>query len=236
MQARGDYSAIEGLLTRLTTANMSKLVEQGAPGSSLPPDVLAKYGLDKPQATVAIGAGSAKATLALGKEEEGAVYARDLSRPLVFTVDPSLVTDVKKSADEYRNKNLLEGRPFNLARLRIVRGKDTYEFEKVSGTGGAADKWQRKINGGAAADVDAAKMDDFLSKLTNLRAESFVASGPAQPELIVSTSHDEGKFERVRFGKSGADVVASRDGEPGAGKVDATNYGDTIRALDEVIK
>lgn len=236
MQARGDYSAIEGLLTRLTTANMSKLVEQGAPGSSLPPDVVAKYGLDKPQATVAIGAGSAKATLAFGKEEEGAVYARDLSRPLVFTVDPSLVTDVKKSADDYRNKNLLEARPFNLARLRIVRGKDTYEFEKVSGTGGAADKWQRKINGGAAADVDAAKMDDFLSKLTNLRAESFVPSGPAQPELIVASSHDEGKFERVRFGKSGADVVASRDGEPGAGKVDATNYGDTIKALDEVIK
>jgi hypothetical protein len=236
VQARGDYSAIEGLLTRLTTANMTKLVEQGAPGSSLPPDVLAKYGLDKPQATVAIGAGSARATLAVGKEEEGAVYARDLSRPMIFTLEPALVTDLKKPADDYRNKGLLEARPFNLARLRVVRGKDTYEFEKVIGTGGAPDKWQRKINGGAAADVDAAKMDDFLSKITNLRADSFVAAGPAQPELVVSTSHDEGKFERVRFGKNGADVVASRDGEPGAGKVDPTNYGDTIKALDEVIK
>lgn len=236
IQARADYSAIEGLLTRLTTTNMTKLVEQGAQGGSIAPEVLAKYGLDKPQATVAIGAGSSKATLALGKEEEGAVYARDLSRPLIFAVDPTLATDLKKPADDYRNKGVFEARPFNLARLRIVRGKDTYEFEKVAGAGGAGDKWQRKINGGAAADVDVAKMEDFLSKITNLRADSFVASGPAQPELIVSTSHDEGKFERVRFGKAGADTVASREGEPGAGKLDATNYGDTIKALDEVIK
>jgi hypothetical protein len=236
MQARADYSAIEGLLTRLTTTNMTKLVEQGAAGGSIAPDVLAKYGLDKPQATVSIGAGSSKATLALGKEEEGAVYARDLSRPMVFAVDPTLLTDLKKPADDYRNKGLFEARPFNLARLRVVRGKDSYEFEKVIGTGGAGDKWQRKINGGAGTDVDVAKMEDFLSKITNLRADSFVANGAAQPELIVSTSHDEGKFERVRFGKVGADTVASRDGEPGAGKVDATNYGDTIKALDEVIK
>jgi hypothetical protein len=155
---------------------------------------------------------------------------------MIFTLDPALVTDLKKPADDYRNKTLFEARPFNLARLRIVRGKDTYEFEKVVGTGGAADKWQRKINAGAAADVDAAKMDDFLSKITNLRLEAFVASGPAQPELVVATSHDEGKFERVRLGKSGTDIVAARDGEPGAGKVDATNYGDTVKALDEVIK
>lgn len=236
VQARGDYSAIEGLLTRLTTANMTKLVESGAPGSQLAPGVLTKYGLDKPQATVTVGAGSARATLAIGKEEEGAVYARDVSRPMVFTLDPAIVTDLKKPADDYRNKGLFEARPFNLARVRITRGTDTYEFEKVTGAAGASDKWQRKINGGAAADVDTAKMDDFLAKLTNLRAESFVAAGPAQPELVIATSHDEGKFERVRFGKAGADVVAARDGEPGAGKVDATNYGDTIKALDEVVK
>jgi hypothetical protein len=237
MQARGDYSAIEGLITRLSTANMTKMVEQGPAGGAFAADVLAKYGLDKPAATVTIGAGSARATLALGKEEEGAVYGRDLSRPMIFAVDPSLVTDLKKPADEYRNKNLLESRPFNLARLRIVRGGDTYEFQKIVGSGAnQADKWQRSTNGGAAADVDAAKMDDFLAKLTNLRAESFVTAGASQSEIVVSASHDEGKFERVRFGKSGTDVLATRDGEPGAARVDANNYGEMVTALDAVIK
>ena len=41
VQARADYSAVEGLLTRITGANMTKLVEQ-APGGTLSADVLAE--------------------------------------------------------------------------------------------------------------------------------------------------------------------------------------------------
>ena len=50
-------------------------------------------------------------------------------------------------------------------------------------------------------------MDDLLSKLTNLRAQSFAAptdkTGLDKPELIVSASFDQGKFERVRCGEAG---------------------------------
>ena len=237
MQARGDYSAVEGLLTRLSSASMTKMVEQAPSGGALAPDVLAKYGLDKPSLTVTIGAGSSRATVAIGKEENGEVYARDVARPMVFTVDPTLATDLKKPADEYRNKNLFEFRSFSVSRLRIVRGSDTYEFQKVAASGAnQSDKWQRVGSGGAATDVDAVKMDDLVSKLSNLRIESFVASAPAQSELVVSASHDQGKFERVRFGKSGSDTIATRDGEPGAGKVDANNYGEVLKALDAVVK
>src|SRR5262245_7569992 len=98
MQARADYSAVEGLLTRLSSANMTKLVEPSASDAA----ALAKYGLDKPAVTVTLGAGSARATLALGKEEEGATFARDQSRPMVFSVDQTLVGDLKKTADDYR--------------------------------------------------------------------------------------------------------------------------------------
>jgi hypothetical protein len=235
VQARADYSAVEGLLTRITGANMTKLVEQ-VPSGTLPADALAKYGLDKPALTITIGAGSSKASLAIGKEEDGTLYARDLARPMVFGVDTTLAADLKKPADDYRNKNIFEFRSFNLARLRIARGTDTYEFVKVPAKAATeTDKWQRTTNGGAATDVETEKMEDLLSKLTNLRAESFVASGPPQTEVTVSTSHDEGKFERVRFGKSAADVVATREGEPGAAKLSADNYAETIKSLDAVL-
>ena len=237
VQARGDYSAIEGLITRISTANMTKTVEQPEGGGTLTPEVLAKYGLDKPLITVTVGAGSAKAAVALGKEEAGAVYARDLSRPMIFVVESALATDLKKPADDYRNKNLFEFRPFNLARLRIVRGSDTYEFSKLTGAGAnQTDKWQRTVNGGAAADVDTTKMDDLLSKLSNLRFESFGETPAKDPEIVVSASYDEGKFERMRIGKTGSDVVGARDNEVGAGRVDTTNYGETIKALDAVVK
>lgn len=224
--ARGDYSAIEGLVTRLSSANMTRLVDDAQD--------LVKYGLDKPSVRLTLGAGSARATLAIGKEEEGAVYAQDPARNLVFTIDTSLAADLKKGADDFREKNLFEFRNFNLARLRITRGSQTYEFQKAPATGDATgDKWQR-VDGGKTSDVDATTMDDFLAKVTALRAQSFVATALDKPELVFSASYDNGKFERVRMAKT-SEALASRDGEPGTAKLDPPAYDSMIQALDAVI-
>ena len=51
----------------------------------------------------------------------------------------------------------------------------------------------------------------------------------------MSASFDQGKFERVRLAKPGADAFASRDGEPGAAKLDATAYGDALKALTDLV-
>ena len=74
----------------------------------------------------------------------------------------------------------------------------------------------------AAKDVDATQVDAFLTRLTNLRAESFLApndktkTGLEEPAAIVVVKFDEGKKqERVVFGKVDSDAFASRPGEPG---------------------
>ena len=231
VQGRVDYSAIEGLLTRLASTNMTKIVDGGTP---------AEYGLEKPQATITVGAGSARATLAIGNEAEGAVYARDQSRDLIFTVDPALATDLEKPVDDYRDKDLFEARSFNAARLRVTRGSETVEFQKVAGSGeNAAEKWQRVNPGGAPADVDAVQMEDFLSKLTTLRAESFRPSlqgtGLEKPALVVAVSYDGGKFERVLLGKAGADAFAAREGEPGAAKLDTVAFDEAVKTFEAVL-
>jgi hypothetical protein len=242
VQTRGDYSAVEGLLTRIASGSMTKLIEGAQAGASAAADpaTRTKYGLDKPQVRVTVGAGSSRATLTIGKEEEGAVYASDQARNIVFTVDPALATDLKKPADEYRNKDVFEFRSFNLARIRITRGTETHEFQKVAGTGeNASDKWQRVVAGGAATDVDSAKMDDLLGKLTALRAQSFVSSNEAtpveKPAIVVAASYDDSKFERVRLAKA-ADAFAAREGEPGAAKLDTTAYDEMIKALDALLE
>ena len=238
IQARGDYSAIEALITKLATTSMTKIVEGGT-------SKLADYGLDKPVARITLGAGSSRATLAIGKEEDGAVYAQDQGRGIVFTIDPTVATDLKKPADEYRDKDLFEFRNFNAARLRVTRGNDTYDFQKVAGTGeNAADQWQLVVYGAdggtkvASRGVDAAKMDDVLSKLVALRAQSFVPAGNTtgldKPTMVVSVSYDDGKFERVRMART-AEAFAARDGEPGAAKLDVTAYDDVIKALDAAV-
>ena len=227
---RGDYSAVEGLLTRLSTASMTKLVDPNSPQD---------FGLDKPASVVTLGAGSARATIEFSDEKDGAVYARDRARQLLFTVDPALLTDVKKTADDFRDKDLFEFRSFNALRIRVARGADTYEFQKVTGSGqNAADKWQRVVDG-KTTDLDITKVEDFLSKVSALRAQSFNpatnAAGNAEAAVVVSASYETNKFERVRFIKGDKQLFAVREGEAGVAVVDQTAFDETMKALDAAI-
>jgi hypothetical protein len=232
VQGRADYGAVEGILGRLNTAQMKKIVTQDAKD-------LKEYGLDKPAVTATLAAGSSRAALQIGKAaEEGNVYARDTSRPAVFTVESSLLDELKKGPGDYRRKDLFEFRPFNAARVEIVRDGKTYAFEKVKGTGKDAntEKWRQVAP--SARDVDATKIDTLLSRLSNLRAQSFVDERTAlsKPEVTVIARYDEKKEERVVFAKSGADVLAGRAEEPGAATVQSNEYDDALKALDDVLK
>jgi len=235
--ARSDYATVEGLLTRLSTSSMSKLLEADAKD-------LAKYGLDKPAMTLIIGAGSSRTVLEVGRTENDQTYARDQSRPLVFTVDTTLQADLKKPFDDYRRKEFFEFRPFFVDKLRIVgaaqAGPKIYNFEKTkAATSTDPDVWKVTPEGGTARDVDSAKMDDLLSKLTALKASAFVdaktKTGLDTPEIVVSASYDGGKFERVRIGKVGTDAFGAREGESGAGRIEQASMADALQALDAVV-
>jgi len=79
---RTDFTAVESLVGRLGTAQMKSIA---APE----PADLTQYGLDTPAATVRIGSGSSQAVLLIGgtAPEQGNVYAKDQSRPAVFTLE-----------------------------------------------------------------------------------------------------------------------------------------------------
>jgi hypothetical protein len=235
--SRSDYAAIEGFLTRLSSSNMSKLVEEH-------PADLSKYGLDKPEMTVTIGAGSAKTVLQVGKSEGIETYAKDASRPMVFIVDTTMHDDLNKKFDDYRKKEMFEFRPFYLDKLRAVLdapgGAKTYEFEKQKPAKPAdPETWKVTRVGGASHIVDQAAMDDLLNKLVAIKAESFVdaktKTGLDKPALVVSASYDAGKFERVRFGRVDDTPFGQRDGEPGIAKIDDASMRAAMQAFDVAV-
>jgi hypothetical protein len=237
VEARADFGAVEGLIGRLQTAQMKSIVTEQAPS----PADLKKYGFDKPDATVNLTTGSARATLVVGgKADDNTVYVRDESRPVVMTMDKSLVDELKKNADEFRKKDLFEFRSFNASRVEITRNGQTVAFEKTKGTGeNAPDVWKRMSP--TAGDVDKEKIDNMLSRLSNMRAASFVASeaktGLDKPAMTVHVKFDDGKKEeRVTFGKNGDEVYASRPGEPGAAKADTSDFTEINKTLDEISK
>ena len=65
------------------------------------------------------------------------------------------------------------------------------------------------------------KVEELLSKVSGLRAESFDATPHAAlktPALVVTIRFDENKMEQVAFARAGGDVLASRSDEPGTGE------------------
>jgi hypothetical protein len=229
---RAEFSAVDGLVSRISSVQMKSIVPDATD--------LKKYGLDKPVATVRLGSGSSQASLAIGSAaESGSVYARDLSRPAVFTIESSLADELKKDASEYRQKDLFDARSFNTSRLDIVRGGQTTTFEKtkVKGKDGKEEeKWKQTAP--VTRDLDAAKIEALISAITVGRATGFVDStantGLDKPELTVTFKYDEGKEERVSFARTKDAAFAARAGAPGAAKVDASLIDSIIKALGDV--
>lgn len=221
--ARGDYGTIEGLVTRLSSGQMQRIVDPE-------PKDLKKYGLDKPPLTASVTAGSARASLLLGTTEAQSTYAKDASRPMVFAVEEGLASDLKKGVGDFRRKDVFDGRAFTATRVEVRRGADTFVFEKTKDKDGK-EVWRRP----GAQDADTTKVEDMLTKFSNLRAQSFQSTQPASlksPEVTVTIRFDENKTETVTFGRTAADVFAARADEPGAAKLETTPYEDALKALD----
>ncbi len=230
-QARGDYGTVEGLIGRLGTAQMRSIEAEEASD-------LSAFGLDRPEVTITIGAGSAQAILSIGEESAaGTFYARDVSRSLVFTVDSALVTELRKAAVEYRRKELFEFRPFNSTRLDVTRDGQAVAFQKIDATDDEEEKWRQVTP--SERDVDRTKMDDLLAKLSNLRAQSFLESrantGLDSPTLTVTVQFDDGtREESVAFGRYGDEAFGIHGDETGAAKLDAREFDEALDALDEL--
>ena len=228
---RPDTAAIEGLLARVSSLEMKKLE-----AAAVENDDEKKYGLAGPAATVRVGSGSTQATLLLGSPAgEGEVYARDASRPEVFTVDATFLEDLKKDAGEYVDKDLFDARAFNTTRIEITRGSATRVLERAKAPnkdGKEEDKWRETAP--PAKDLEMASVEALLSALTGARVESIVAALPsaAKPEATLALTFDEGKQERVSFFRTGDEAYATRDGV--TAKVPVTLLDSITKAIDEI--
>ena len=236
IDTKADFGTVEGLIGKVQSAQMKSMVGDEPSAADLK-----KYGLDRPEATIDLSAGSSKATLLVGgKADDSTIYARDASKPAVVTIEKSMLDDLKKGADDYRVKDLFQFRAYNATRVEITRGDQKVVFDRVKAANDKEqDKWHRASPN--PADVDRDKVDALLAKIANMRAASFVEStaktGLDKPAMVVYVKFDDGKKEeRVTFGKSGDDVFASRQGEPGAMKTDAADFTESNKSLDELAK
>jgi hypothetical protein len=235
LQTQADLGVVSEVITKLTTAQMRSIA---APDTKQ----LGKYGLEKPTYSVTVGAGSSRATLHVGaRADESTVYARDVSRPLVFTIETSLVDELRKPLGEYRRKDVFDFEPYEARRIEITRRGQTIIYERIAGNGkDAAERW-REVSPNAR-DIDAAKMDTALSRLSLLRAVRFIdprkiKTGLDSPAIAVLVQYGEDqKQDQVKLTHVGSGPFAARAGWRDAATLDASAYALLSAALDALEK
>ena len=234
--ARADTSAADGLVTSLESLQMKTVV-----GASATPDEMKKYGLDKPAAIVNLHLGTERTSVAVGgPASDDTVYAKEVARPDIFTIQKTAADDLMKQADDYRRKEMFDMRAFTATRVEITSKGKTTVFDKVKGTGDTPqDTWKRASPAGADPDKD--KFQAFVAALADIRAMSFVdaktKTGLDTPAATIVVKFDEGKKEdRVMLAVAGADAYSSRPDDPGAAKIDPTKLDDALKSIDEFTK
>lgn len=202
---------------------------------------LKAYGLDEPQLVATLGAGSTRATLEIGgRYDDSSVYARDLARPLIFTIDKTILDDINKKPGDLRVKDIFEFRTFTATAVALTYDGVTYNFSKEKAPAPAKpdqspapDTWKQTTP--TAKSVDQTKLTDLLTNLSNLRADSFVDKAlTAGEELTVDAKFDNAgttKEEKVTLRKSGATAQAVQSGDTGAAVVPTADVDKIIAGL-----
>ncbi len=147
---------------------------------------------------------------------------------MVFTVAPTLKTDVIKPVADLRRKELFDARAFTTTHIELKRGSETIVLDKSKGKDDK-EVWKN----GAGKEIELQKAEDLVNSVTGLRASSFEDQAHASlktPALVVTVRSNDNKTETVTFGRTATDVYAARSDEPGSAKIDGT------AALDEAMK
>ncbi len=241
VQAPADDSAVNGILGQVEQARMASIVAEGSEPSAAD---LRSYGLDRPQVQVTLGAGSTQATLAVGKASpDGSLYARDLSRPMVFTVPAGLLGSLAKDATDLRVKDVFAFKSYTAVGVDVTYGGTTHTFEKKTPEATADNATPTPVwsqTAPEAKDVNQTAMTDLLNTLSSLRADRFVDSAPdAGTDMEVAARFGNAASpaeERVTLRKSGDTVYAIHTGTPGAAVVPTADFDRAVTQLESLTK
>jgi len=232
LRTSAEPGVISELITKLTSLQATSFVAPETPNS-------ANYMLDKPVATVTVVTGSSSETLQVGaRVDESTTYARNLSRPIVVTIPTSVADALKNEPVHYRRKEVFQFQTIDATRLEVVRDGQATVYEKATAPG-TAGKW-RELSPNAR-DIEPAKIEQALSKLSYLRALTFVPQpgGLTRGSGVVSVlvKYDEGKkSESVQLAKRGSEPFAVRADWPDAAKLDPSAFALLIASLDDLRK
>jgi len=225
---RADRFTVDGLVSQLRGLTMQSIV---AESKKKPGD----YGFGSPELRLQLTASGGTQTIVVGKKEKDAerYYAMNSALDPVFTLNSDILTQLKKTPADLREKDLLSFSSFDAKRAEIDTPKGHWVFEH-QGT-----QWKQTAPSAKVVNTD--KMDTFLTDLRDLRAESFPKPGSAgdfglakPPYRFVVQFGEKNATETVEAAKSGDHVYARRSTDPLPSELSKTALDGIDKSLADV--
>jgi hypothetical protein len=197
--------AIDGVLQSVANAKMASIVEEK-------PENLDRYGLQKPAITFTATAGKGSpVTLIVGKKTGNAYFARDSSRPTVFTIGSDVYSKLTQKYPNLRDKKVVHVAATDVQRLDLTDPAGSLALSRKKD-----DPEQWSFEAPEAQKGKPASGWKILDTLTGLSADEIIDHPSptelkylANPEITVVLTDAKGEKTTVRFSKvSGGFVYA----------------------------
>ncbi|MCI0495277.1 DUF4340 domain-containing protein [candidate division KSB1 bacterium] len=126
-EERCDQDKINDIFDKLESARISEFIAET-------PADLSRYGLQTPGLSVSLldSNRATQQTLFIGKAERDKFYARTDSRPQIFLIDSSLVSEINPSLFELRDKTIVAFELDSISEIEISYEQSTIHFLKDS--------------------------------------------------------------------------------------------------------
>jgi Domain of unknown function (DUF4340) len=235
LKSRAGRWPVDTLLGALEGLRMDSVASEEA--TDLKP-----FGLDQPArvVTLTLEDGSHR-RLEIGSATADKKYnAREALSKMVAVVPPAIVDDLAKGLPNLRAKRLMEVSAYDVDGIegKLADGARTYARSGEKGADGAeAYKWKRTAPD--AKDLDTAKVEDVIFKLSGLEAQEFVDApgGPDKygldaPALDLKLTLGKDKpAVTVTIGKKDGAAYARRAGDDAILKLDPAKVDEALAAL-----
>jgi len=232
-QVKAQSSQISSVISGLANGEVQKYYEES-------PEHLAKYGLDNPQMVVSLFANDSTRTAALqigdpvDDSDSPKYYARDVSRPMVFSISNYVVNNLQKTPFEFQDESLFDITSGQVTDADITWQDTTYSISKVDSA------WQ--LTQPVQEAVVPQKAENIARALMNLRVDSlgsYTRTSPGlygldHPWLEVHFKIAGSDFDGFRIGKTGKEEMRyiSTDSSPYVYQIKANKLNDFQVSLD----
>jgi hypothetical protein len=225
---RADRFTVDGLISQLRGLTMQTIAAEDKKQGG-------DYGFGSPELRVQLTGSDGTQTIVVGKKDkEGARhFALNSALDPVFTLNSEFLTQFKRDQSDLREKDLFSFLSFDVKRVEVETPKGHWVFERQQ------NQWKQTTP--SAKNINSDKLDTFLTRLRDLRADSFPKGGNlAQYGLAKAAfrfavqSGEKNSTEIVEASKIEDHVYARRSTDPLPSELTKNALDDIEKALGEL--